>query len=114
MSERFHVEVVFAESDKQILLDVVVEPGTTVAEVIAASGIEQRFDTENLDSFPVGIWGRVVDRGHEVQSGDRVEIYRPLVIDPRKARRQLAEAGRTMGRPDAARDGDGEEGDDSG
>lgn len=106
MSKRFRVEVVFAEPEEQGLLDVEVEAGTTVAEAIAASGIGQRFDDEKLASLPVGIWGRVVDRGHEVRPGDRVEIYRPLAIDPLQVRRQLAEAGRTMGRPDAARRGE--------
>ena len=100
MVERFYVEVVFARPGKQVLLNVEIEAGATVADVIAESGIGTRFGAEEFDGLPVGIWGRVVDRDHEVRPGDRVEIYRPLVIDPREARRQLAEAGRTMGRPE--------------
>lgn len=102
MVERFYVEVVYARPGKQVLLNVEIEAGATVADVIAESGIGARFGAEDFDGLPVGIWGRVVDRDHEVRPGDRVEIYRPLVIDPREARRQLAEAGRTMGRPEVA------------
>ena len=100
MAERFYVEVVFARPGKQVLLNVEIEAGATVAGVIAESGIGERFGAEDFDGLPVGIWGRVVDRDHEVRPGDRIEIYRPLVIDPREARRQLAEAGQTMGRPE--------------
>jgi putative ubiquitin-RnfH superfamily antitoxin RatB of RatAB toxin-antitoxin module len=44
-----------------------------------------------------GIWGRPVERDQAVSDGDRVELYRPLNMDPREARRRLAAAGRTMG-----------------
>ncbi len=84
------VEVVFAEPDKQRLIELEVEEGATVAEVLDASGIYSRFCNANLSELPVGIWGTVVKRDAAVRDGDRVEIYRPLEMDPREARRLRA------------------------
>lgn len=91
------VEVVFATADKQALCSVSLRPGATVADAIATSRLAQRFPEQNLDTLEVGIWGTVVARDRPLNHGDRVEIYRPLAMDPREARRQLALAGRTMG-----------------
>ena len=63
-------------------------------------------DARDKDKLEIGVWGRVVEPGYRLKSGDRVEIYRPLEIDPRDARRKLAEAGRTM-REGIGSDGDG-------
>ena len=91
------IEVVFALAGKQSLLPVVVPEGSTVAEVLDVSGIALLYPDFGFDQLPVGVWGRIVARDHEVAPGDRVEVYRPLQMDPREARRQLARAGRTMG-----------------
>ena len=96
MSERITVEVVFALPSHQELVELDVDAGATVADVIAASGIASRFPDEALDRLPVGIWGRLAEPESVVGAGDRVEIYRPLEMDPKEARRQLALAGRTM------------------
>ena len=101
MSE-FEVEIVFALREMQSLRSIVVESGTTVAEVVAMSGVCESFLGYGLDEMPVGIWGREVDRNRAVKEGDRIEIYRPLELDPREARRQLALIGRTMGSADSA------------
>ena len=84
------VEVVFAEPDKQRLIELEVEEGATVADVLEASGIASRFRDADLTELPVGIWGRVVERDAPVRDGDRVELYRPLEMDPREARRLRA------------------------
>lgn len=96
MPEEIRVEVVFALPAKQILVELAVPAGATVADVITASGIEDRFPDSDLANAPVGIWGKHVDRGRAVKAGDRVEIYRDLEIDPREARRERARAGTTM------------------
>ncbi len=97
MSEdRIQVEIVFALADRQELIEVEVPDGATVADVIASSRIDARFPNRDLEDLPVGIWGREVERTARVRAGDRVEIYRPLQMDPKEARRQLALAGRTM------------------
>lgn len=90
------VEVVFALPERQAVIEVPAKAGATVADVIEASGIAQRFPEVSIDSLDVGVWGRVVARSTVVQAGDRVEIYRPLELDPKEARRQLAAAGMTM------------------
>ncbi len=84
------VEVVFAEPDKQRLIEVEVEAGATVAQVLEASGIDRKFRNVDLTELPVGIWGKVVSRDATVRDGDRVELYRPLEMDPREARRLRA------------------------
>ena len=99
MSE-FEVEIVFALPDRQSLKSVPVATGETVADVVAKSGLRADFPEIEIDSLAVGIWGREADRTQPVKEGDRIEIYRPLAMDPREARRQLAQSGRTMGSAD--------------
>ena len=92
MTDTLAVEVVFATPREQVLLTVDINSGATVADVIAVSGIATRFPGLVVDRMPVGIWGRQVTADTVVKAGDRVEIYRPLEIDPREARRQRARA----------------------
>lgn len=94
------VEVVFALADRQELIAVTIPADSTVRDAIEASAIASRFPDHDLSSGQVGIWGRLVERDHRLRDGERVELYRPLKIDPREARRQLAAEGRSMGRRD--------------
>jgi len=96
------VEVVFALPGRQSLLALVVKTGATVAEVVRASGLEATFPGCGIEQLAVGIWGRKVARDYVVKQGDRVELYRPLALDPKEARRQLALSGQTMGSADAS------------
>lgn len=93
----FEIEVVFALPDEQLLCTVVASSGATVAEVVSKSGLQAKFHQHDFSALAVGIWGRVVNWDQVVKQGDRIEIYRPLAIDPREARRRLALLGRTMG-----------------
>lgn len=95
MADGLSVEVVLATPEKQLLVTVVVDEGATVADVIAASGIASRFPDLAFTAMPAGIWGKPVSKNSAVRDGDRVELYRPLEIDPREARRQRARAGKT-------------------
>jgi len=81
------VEVVFALPENQVLVSLDMPKGTTVQAAIDASGLPERFPEEQLNAMPVGIWGHPAEREQLVSDGDRVEIYRPLVMDPREARR---------------------------
>ena len=94
MSDGLSVEVVLATPGEQALVTVVVEEGASVADVIAASGMATRFPDLEVAALPAGIWGRPVPKDTLVRDGDRVELYRPLEIDPREARRQRARAGK--------------------
>jgi putative ubiquitin-RnfH superfamily antitoxin RatB of RatAB toxin-antitoxin module len=86
------VEVVYAAVDRQVLMPVAVPAGTTVRGALLQSGIGQVFAELDLAECPVGIFGKViVDAGtRAVQSGDRIEIYRPLLADPKEVRRLRA------------------------
>ena len=85
------VELVYAAADKQELLEMEVVAGTTAGVALVASGMQERFPDEDFLAAPIGIWGRPVDRTHVLEEGDRIEIYRPLIIDPKDARRLRAE-----------------------
>lgn len=102
MTERtggaLRVEVVFALPGKQELISLELDDGATVARAIDRSSIAGKFPEHDLATCAVGVWGHVVGRDHRLRDGDRVELYRPLRIDPQKARRELAAKGRSMGR----------------
>lgn len=96
MTEQIAVEVVFARPDSQSLVALSLDEGATVAAAIDRSGLAGDYPDEPLAILPAGIWGRMVDRDCVLKDGDRVEIYRPLQLDPREARRRLAQLGLTM------------------
>lgn len=90
----FRVEVVYARPERQWLIGLDVAPGTTAGEAIRASGILEK--CPGLDVTNIGVFGESVDHDYRLRSGDRVEIYRPLIADPRDARRELAKRGKSM------------------
>jgi putative ubiquitin-RnfH superfamily antitoxin RatB of RatAB toxin-antitoxin module len=90
---RIRVEVVYATRERQLLVALDVEPGCTVGEAIERSGLADRFPGMEVDPKAVGIFSRKVPLDHPLAAGDRVEIYRPLIADPKEARRQRAQRG---------------------
>ena len=91
MSPEIKVEVVYALPEKQYLLKVRLAQGSTVEQAIAASGILELRTYIDLAKKKVGIFSRPVKLSDAVNDGDRVEIYRPLIADPKELRRQRAE-----------------------
>mgnify|MGYP004705840089 FL=1 len=85
------VEIVYALPEKQYLRSVTLEEGATVEQAIKASGLLSLRKDIDLTTNKVGIFSRPVKLGDAVQDGDRVEIYRPLIADPKEMRRQRAE-----------------------
>lgn len=85
------VEVVYALPDKQYLRSVKLDEGATVEQAIKASGLLSLRKDIDLSSNKVGVFSRPVKLGDVLQDGDRVEIYRPLIADPKELRRQRAE-----------------------
>lgn len=85
------VEVVYALPEKQYLYSVKVAEGSSVEQAIKASGLLELRTDIDLQQNKVGIFSRPVKLQDEVQSGDRIEIYRPLLADPKELRRQRAE-----------------------
>lgn len=85
------VEVAYALPEKQYLQRVTLEEGATVEEAIRASGLLMLRSDIDLTKNKVGIYSRPVKLADAVKDGDRVEIYRPLIADPKELRRQRAE-----------------------
>ncbi len=90
------IEVAYARPGEQVVLALEVAPGTTVAQAVRQSGLLKRFPEIDLTHNRVGIFGTQVSLDYTPAAGDRVEIYRPLRVNPREVRRQLAarQAGR--------------------
>ncbi|HKI73168.1 MAG TPA: RnfH family protein [Pseudomonadales bacterium] len=92
-ASRIRVEVVYGTRDEQALIAVEVAEGSTILEAIDASGILERYPAIERENFSVGVFGKIAQPGQTLQAGDRVEIYRPLLVDPVDARRQRAKKG---------------------
>jgi putative ubiquitin-RnfH superfamily antitoxin RatB of RatAB toxin-antitoxin module len=84
------IEVVLAMPDRQKLVALQVSAGSTVADAIEQSMILQEFEGFELDPAKVGIFGRKAVVTDLLRAGDRVEIYRSLIADPKESRRQRA------------------------
>jgi len=92
------VEVAYALPDKQKIVALLVEPGTTAMQAVVRSNITKDFPEIDVESAKMGIFGQSLGtKGlsaaleHVLQAGDRVEIYRPLIADPKEVRRKRAE-----------------------
>ncbi len=93
MKKQIQVEVAYATPEHQLIIAVKVPEGCTALEAVEQSGITERFDTINIYQDPMGIFsqplnGKVLPEPSDyiLQAGDRIEIYRPLLIDPKQAR----------------------------
>jgi putative ubiquitin-RnfH superfamily antitoxin RatB of RatAB toxin-antitoxin module len=84
------VEVAYALPNKQTILRLDVPEGTTALEAARLSGIAGQFEEIDLDNAKLGIFAKVVSPGQVVREGDRVEIYRPLIADPKEVRKARA------------------------
>lgn len=84
------VEVVCARPDRQRLVTVELAPGATARDAVHASGIAVEFPDIDLTRAPLGVFGRACDDDTVLRAGDRVEVYRPLQVDPKEARRRRA------------------------
>jgi len=90
------VEVTYALPDKQSLISLEVEEGTTIKEAIEASGILDTYDQIDLTRDKVGIFSKFTTLETVLREKDRVEIYRPLIADPKKVRKERAAKGKAM------------------
>lgn len=91
MTEMIKVEVAYALPHKQYIVALEVAPGTTAIEAVKAASIGQYFDDfEVNESLALGIFSKAVPQQQPLSSGDRVEIYRPLKVDPKEVRKARA------------------------
>ena len=94
--ERLSVEVAYARPDLQVIIAVQAPPGATLRQAIDLSGVLRRFPEIDLTLNKVGVFGRLAKLDTPLRAGDRVEIYRALIADPKEVRKQRAAAGKRM------------------
>ena len=82
------VEVAYLLPDDQSVATVDLAEGASIADALDAVRQAEPFVNLNLDEMPVGVFGELAERTRTLQEGDRVELYRPLEMDPREARRR--------------------------
>ena len=87
------IEVAYATPARQLILTLEVPEGTTLDQAVRQSGIVEHFPEIDLEEYKAGIWSKLEKKPSEraLSDGDRIEIYRPLIIDPKEARRNRAE-----------------------
>ena len=90
------VEVLYALPHEQTLLNVVVPQGTTLSEAIKISGMQDKYPEIDLAVNKLGIFGKLSKPDVILRDKDRVEIYRPLIADPKEVRKKRAEEGKAM------------------
>ncbi|MBY5992666.1 RnfH family protein [Ferrimonas balearica] len=100
MAEAMTVEVVYALPEEVFLRKLTLPTGTTAEEAIRASGVLERYPEIDLGAQKIGIFSRTVKLGQVLSDGERVEIYRPLLADPREVRKRRAEKAKAEGRAD--------------
>ena len=98
MVETIQVEVAYARPERQLILKVEVPAGTTAVEAVRLSGIEEQFPEIDLAENRLGVFGKLCKADRLLNAGDRVEVYRPLLADPRAARRERAATGKNTGK----------------
>lgn len=91
------VTVVYALPEHQHVLQTVVAPGTTVGQAIMASGLLELEPKLREAELRAGVWNHRVALDAIVRAGERIEVYRPLTVDPKEARRIRAEVRRRRG-----------------
>jgi putative ubiquitin-RnfH superfamily antitoxin RatB of RatAB toxin-antitoxin module len=100
MAKTINVEVVYGLPKKQSLLSFKVASGATVAEAIELSGIQKIYADIDLKVNKVGVWNRTCKLTDTLNEGDRIEIYRKLIADPKEVRKRRAEKAKEEGRAD--------------
>ncbi len=96
MAEEINVEVVYALPHEQTLLKVQAPQGATLAEAVRLSGILDKYPEIDISKNKLGIFGKLSKPESELRDHDRIEIYRPLIADPKEVRRQRAAEGKVM------------------
>ncbi|WP_435626557.1 RnfH family protein [Candidatus Ferrigenium straubiae] len=96
MSGTINIEVVYALPDEQILFRQQLPEGATVAEAVRLCGIFEKYPEIDLAGNKLGIFGKLAKADTVLRDRDRIEIYRPLIADPKEVRRKRAEEGKVM------------------
>ena len=92
-TDTLSVEVAYAGPEHSLLLALEISPGTTAREAVLQSALAAHFPEADFQAAPLGVFGKTVADDYVLQAGERVEIYRPLLIDPKENRRRRAAGG---------------------
>jgi len=95
-AETIRIEIAYATPERQMILETDIEVGTSPRDAVINSAIDQYFPEVSKETCDIGIFGKAVRPDHQLQSGDRIEIYRPLIADPKQVRKQRAQQGLRM------------------
>lgn len=98
MADQIEVEVVYPLATKQHAVKLKVAAGTTVQQAIEASGLLRKFPEIDLGKNKVGIYAKLTKLDSPLRDHDRIEVYRPLIADPKEVRKQRAAEGKVMKR----------------
>ncbi len=93
MSKATLIEVAYATPEKQKIIECKIEQGTSSREAVKLSKIDQFFPEIDIENCDLGVFGKTITTDYELVDGDRIEIYRPLIADPKEVRRKRAEQG---------------------
>ncbi|THF56545.1 RnfH family protein [Pseudothauera rhizosphaerae] len=97
MADRINVEVTYALPQRQEIVHLVLPEGATVREAVAASGLLQKYPDIDLEGAnKLGVYAKLAKADTVLRDHDRVEIYRPLIADPKAVRKKRAEEGKVM------------------
>jgi putative ubiquitin-RnfH superfamily antitoxin RatB of RatAB toxin-antitoxin module len=96
MAETINVEVVYAKPERQEIVRISLAEGSTVEQAIAASGLVAKHPEIDLTKNKLGIYAKLARPDTALRDRDRVEIYRPLIADPKEVRKQRAAEGKAM------------------
>jgi putative ubiquitin-RnfH superfamily antitoxin RatB of RatAB toxin-antitoxin module len=96
MAEMLSVEVIYALPEKQQLVTLQLPAGSSVRQAIDASGLLQKHPEIDLTKNKIGVFAKLSKPDAVLRDHDRVEIYRPLIADPKEVRRQRAAEGKVM------------------
>ena len=96
MSETISVEVVYPLPQKQEIFTVRLAAGASVRQAIEASGVLQKYPEIDLSKNKLGVFAKMAKPDAVLRDKDRVEIYRPLIADPKEVRKQRAAEGKVM------------------
>lgn len=94
--ESLSIEIAYALPQRQELVHVQLPTGSTVQQAIEASGLMQKYAEINLKKNKVGVFGKLTKLDAPLRNRDRVEIYRPLLADPKEVRKKRADEGKAM------------------
>ncbi|AKH70782.1 hypothetical protein IMCC21906_03143 [Spongiibacter sp. IMCC21906] len=91
-NKTLHVEVAYALPDRQRIVALELNEACTVRDAARRAGLQNQFPELDIESADLGVFGKVVTKPEQqlVEDGDRVEIYRPLIADPKEVRKQRA------------------------